>query len=140
MEHHDISTGLRENWSARRKWKMAISGVQAAIRMGRAAHSGDGSASSSRRVSLEQQRPPAGGTANTRSSDEYDTATENEAGDVTDLGLSMTRKRSTNLMQKQTSDQTAKRISTELRQDLDGKMAQLERKTEDFKLSNGGRG
>lgn len=135
MEHHDISHGLRENWNAKRKWKMAISGVQAAIRMKHAA--GSTSGPSSQRASVEQARPSVV-KENVRSSGEYDTATEDEAGKTDDEGVGMmTRKRSTSLIQKKTTDETAKRVSTELRKDLNGKMAQLQRKAEELQVKEG---
>lgn len=128
MAHHDISSGLRENWNAKRKWKMAISGVQAAIRMTQVTRAG-GSASSSRRVSIDGARPAV---ANGDHTDEYDTATEDEGARTDEEGGPMIRQRSLSLIQRSTTDQTAKRVSIDLKKDLDGKMAQLQKKTEEL--------
>lgn len=35
-EEHDLSTGLRENWNSRRRWKSTVSGVIAASRLAKA--------------------------------------------------------------------------------------------------------
>lgn len=65
---YDLSGGLRENWSARKRWRMAISGVQAAVRL-------------SRGVSISSSLSNAtGNVSGLRMSAEYTTASEDEEG------------------------------------------------------------
>lgn len=70
--------------------------------------------------------------ANGDHTDEYDTATEDEASKTDEEGGPMIRQRTLSLIQRSTTDQTAKRVSIDLKKDLDGKMAQLQKKTEEL--------
>lgn len=64
----DISAGLKENYVARQRWRKAISGIQAAVRLRRGMSLGSSTTSSLSQVSEN----------GARTSEEYNTATDDE--------------------------------------------------------------
>ena len=137
--NHDISAGLKENWNARKRWKKAISGVQAAVRLQR---------------SLGAQ---SGGDISRDNSD-YDTASDDDlSGDLTHgspasrvmshespLKQSVTSSSATSLQSPLTSpispngnnlsDSKAREAAQELQSDLSSKMAQVEQKARELSV------
>ena len=135
LEQHDISDGLRDNWNAKRKWKMAISGIQAAMRMRKLQSNpasrrnsfdegeGEGEGEhSGRPVGLSIQTGVHGGHEDEHTDDEF-----------YEPPTSPLRNRPS-IEARTTTDLTAKRASEDLKKDLDSKMQRLLAKTNQMRV------
>ncbi|CAD6565483.1 MAG: hypothetical protein CYPHOPRED_005658 [Cyphobasidiales sp. Tagirdzhanova-0007] len=112
LPDHDISFGLRENWDARRRWKKAISGVQAAVRL--------------RRISAA-----ASADSRPRTSGEYNTATEDEGGFTDDETMAGSTVQSS-LRATKTEEIVTREQSRDIHRELDFGMASITRRAQEM--------
>lgn len=121
LDAHDLSSGLRENWSARRRWKMAISGVQAAVRL-------------SRGVSVSSSLSNATATTSAvRTSGEYATASEDEHDTDTEPSTAEQSPRPF-VRHAGTTDAEAKELAQKTQKDLDHDMQKVLAKAEELRV------
>jgi len=137
---HDISNGLRENWEANRRWKKAISGVQAAVRLNRAGFAARAASNKSTpRGSLEGRGGGGYSDSSNTSGGEYDTATEDEgegSHDPRPLGASDKRvDTQMTVLQKSMGNREAKTVATELQRDMTEKLSAVEGQAKKLSLN-----
>lgn len=138
-QDHDISSGLRENWEAARRWKKAISGVQAAVRMNRAALAARASNRSTPRGSVDGDSDASHTSYNTATEDEGEsTSTARPAGPATQQRPLPSSRADTEmtLLRKQTQERDAKAIADGLHRDMTEKMSAVEEKARELSLNS----
>lgn len=134
LEHHDISDGLRDNWNAKRKWKMAISGIQAAVRMRKLQSNPTSRRNSFDEGDGEHSGRPAGLSIRTDFNGEHEH--EHTDDEFYEPPTSPLRNRPS-IEARTTTDLTAKRASEDLKKDLDSKMQKLLAKTGQMRVAGG---
>jgi hypothetical protein len=131
MDQHDVSTGLRENWNARRRWKMAISGVQAAVRMSRAASVSSSLSSATTQSSISATTVRTSGEYHTADDDDEDEGEETETDRETTSGQQSPRPY---IQYAGTSDKDAQTLAQDTHRQLDSDMNRVLQKADELEI------